>query len=56
MKEISIVNREEGHQIVDLVERSNTLSRSKAIDLEGQVFIDHQLRKIDVWRKAGFEI
>jgi hypothetical protein len=54
-KEISTVDREEGHQTIDLVERSNTRSRSRVVDLGGWVSIDHQLRKIDVRRKAGFE-
>jgi hypothetical protein len=55
-KEISTVDREEGHRTIDLVERSNTRSRSRAIDLGGQVSIDHQLQKIDVQRKEGFDI
>jgi hypothetical protein len=42
-KEISIVDREEGHKTINLVERSNTQSRSRVIDLGGQVSTNHQL-------------
>jgi len=41
---------------IDRVGSSNTRSRRRDVDLGGQVSVDRQFRKIDVQKKAGFEI